>query len=294
MMLTLSDTQVIYAILSLIITIVGGIAVYRYYIHRSSRDHINNTTDKLISERTKYKKLDFLRYRSQRMGIGLAVSILLAVVAMSWTTYELSQVEYNPGPEIIEELEIVPRTDHPKPEPIKPPPPQEIEIEDEIIEEDQPDLFDSEIEEDDFIEEPPIYDEPVAAAPAPKLPMPEEPKDDIDEIHNFVQQKPRFGDCKDDVCTERELMKYLGKYIKYPTIALENGIHGRVTAQFVVEKDGSVSQIDIVRTIGGGCGKEVARVINKMNDQVSWEPGMQNGKPVRVRYTLPVTFKEIK
>ena len=293
MMLTLSDTQVISALLALVSLIIAGIVAYRYHAQKSSRDQVNNTTE-LLSERTKYRQFDFLRHRGQRMGLGLATSLMIAVIAMSWTTYELGQADDRSGPIEIEELEIVPNTYHEKPKPITPPPPQEIEeVEEDIIEEDQPDLLDADVDVDDFIDEGPYIEEVVVATATPVLPLPEEPKDDIDEILNFVQQKPRFGNCGDDLCTEKELLKYLGKFIKYPSIALENGIHGRVTAQFVVERDGSVSQIDIIRGIGGGCDQEVSRVIHKMNDKISWEPGMQNGKPVRVRYTLPVTFTQI-
>ncbi len=295
MMLTLSDMQVISALLGLLSVIVVGIAAFRYRTHRSSRDPLNNNTEQLLSERTKYKSLDFLRHRAQRMGLGLSASLLIAVIAMSWTTYELADIIDYGGTIDIEDLEVVPNTYHQKPKPIQPPPPQVIEeIEEDIIDEDQPDLLETDVEVDDIVEEVPFVEEPVIAKAAPVLPLPEAPEDDIDElVRDFVHQKPWFGGCKEDRCSDQELLKFLGKHIKYPSIALENGIKGRVTAQFIVERDGSISDITILRGIGAGCDEEVIRVLEYMNKDILWQPGMQNGKPVRVRYRLPVTFTPV-
>lgn len=293
-MLTLNDTQVISVLLTMLSLLVAGIAAFRYYAHRSSRDQLAYGATHRLSERTKYKNLDFLRHRGRRMGLGLVASLLIAVIAMSWTTYELANDDYGPGFIDLGETEIIPPNTIQQPKPKLPPPPQIIEdIPDDVIEDDQPDLIDTEVEVDDFIEETPFVDKPVEVKPAPVLPLPDEPKDDIDEIMDFVQQKPWFGGCKEDLCSDKELLKWLGKHIKYPTLALENGIKGRVTAQFIVEKDGSISDISILRGIGAGCDKEVARVIEIMNNDILWEPGKQNGKPVRVRYRLPVTFTPI-
>jgi periplasmic protein TonB len=103
-----------------------------------------------------------------------------------------------------------------------------------------------------------------------------------EEIHTRVEQMPQFGSG------ERELLEYLAKNIKYPTIARENAIQGTVVIQFVVDKDGSVTEPTVVREVGGGCDEEAIRVIKTMP---RWIPGKQQGKPVKVRYTLPVKFK---
>jgi len=124
--------------------------------------------------------------------------------------------------------------------------------------------------------------------------MPEEQVVEIDPIVNFVQQMPLFGDCDARACSDKELMRFLGKYIKYPALALENDIKGKVIAQFVVEKDGSISNVSILRGLGGGCDEEVTRVIGLMNKKKYWQPGQQNGKPVRVRFRVPVTFTPIR
>ena len=83
-------------------------------------------------------------------------------------------------------------------------------------------------------------------------------------------------------------MKYLADNIKYPKKAKDNNIEGRVFVNFVVEKDGSINEVKVLRGIGGGCDEEAVRVINSMP---KWKPGKQEGKPVRVYYTIPIFFK---
>jgi periplasmic protein TonB len=87
---------------------------------------------------------------------------------------------------------------------------------------------------------------------------------------------------------EAALLAFLQKNIRYPALAVENGIQGRVYVQFVVELDGQVSQIKVVKDIGGGCGTEALRVAQKMP---RWKPAKQNGHLVRTRFTMPVLFK---
>ncbi|HIS09681.1 MAG TPA: TonB family protein [Candidatus Avibacteroides excrementipullorum] len=84
------------------------------------------------------------------------------------------------------------------------------------------------------------------------------------------------------------LMQYLGRNIKYPAIAQENGIQGRVVVQFVVEKDGSIANPVVVKSVDPSLDKEAIRVISTMP---KWKPGKQRGKAVRVKYTVPVTFR---
>lgn len=97
-----------------------------------------------------------------------------------------------------------------------------------------------------------------------------------------VEQMPKFpgGDA--------ELMRFISNNIKYPPIAAENGIEGRVVIRFVVGKDGHVSDINVLRPLDPSCDKEAIRVVKMMP---KWIPGMQNGRNVAVYYTLPVLFK---
>jgi protein TonB len=86
------------------------------------------------------------------------------------------------------------------------------------------------------------------------------------------------------------VMEYLGKNMRYPDAARENGIEGRVSVQFIVNEDGSITDVKIVgsKRLGGGCEEEAMRVISSMP---KWKPGKQNGRPVKVYYTQPVSFR---
>lgn len=87
---------------------------------------------------------------------------------------------------------------------------------------------------------------------------------------------------------EHDLMKYLAENIEYPAMAREANIEGVVALGFVIGKDGSISDIQVLKDIGGGCGKEASRVVKSMP---KWTPGEANGHPVKVRFTLPVRFR---
>ena len=98
----------------------------------------------------------------------------------------------------------------------------------------------------------------------------------------IVEKQPEFPGGT------QAMMKYLAENIKYPMIAQENGIQGRVICQFVVNKDGSIVDINVVRSVDPSLDKEAIRVIKSMP---KWKPGMQRGKAVRVKFTLPVVFR---
>lgn len=103
-----------------------------------------------------------------------------------------------------------------------------------------------------------------------------------DTVYQIVEQMPQYTGG------EQAMMKYVAENIKYPQAAKDKNISGRVFVGFVIEKDGSVSNVKVVRGIGGGCDEEAARVIKEMP---KWKPGMQKGKPVRVSYQIPIYFK---
>jgi TonB family protein len=97
-----------------------------------------------------------------------------------------------------------------------------------------------------------------------------------------IQQLPEFEGGM------TALMRYLGEHIQYPQEARAKKIEGKAAIQFIVEKDGSISQVEILKDVAGGCGAEAARVVASMP---RWKPGLLEGRPVRVRYTLPVRFR---
>lgn len=117
-----------------------------------------------------------------------------------------------------------------------------------------------------------------------KIATPEPPKQEAEQnkVFDVVEQQPQFPGGMG------ALNQWLGSNIKYPAMAAENGIEGRVIVQFVVERDGSVSGVHVVRGVDPSLDKEATRVVAQMP---KWIPGKQNGSAVRVKYTVPVTFR---
>ena len=110
----------------------------------------------------------------------------------------------------------------------------------------------------------------------------EKPAEEETKVFDVVEQMPSFpgGDAA--------LMQYLSSHIKYPVVAEENGIQGRVIATFVVERDGSITDVKVVKSVDPSLDKEAIRVLKSMP---KWIPGKQNGSAVRVKYSVPVTFR---
>ena len=110
----------------------------------------------------------------------------------------------------------------------------------------------------------------------------DEPKVEEQKVFDVVEQMPEFPGG------QAALLKWISDHIKYPAVAEENGIQGRVVATFVVERDGSVTDVKVARGIDPSLDKEAVRVLKMMP---KWNPGKQNGSAVRVKYTVPVTFR---
>lgn len=120
------------------------------------------------------------------------------------------------------------------------------------------------------------------------------------EIFKVVEQMPRFPGCEDIDgnneekmdCSQKLMLEYIYRNLQYPEEAKAAGVEGRVVVQFIIERNGELTDVKIARDIGYGCGEEAVRVVNLMNSMdEKWIPGMQRGKPVRVQFTLPVQFK---
>jgi len=110
-----------------------------------------------------------------------------------------------------------------------------------------------------------------------------EPKPEVEtKIFEVVEQMPQFpgGDAA--------LMKFLSENVKYPVVAQENGVQGRVVISFVVERDGSITDVKVARSVDPSLDREAARVVKSMPN---WIPGKQNGSAVRVKYNVPVSFR---
>jgi len=194
--------------------------------------------------------------------IGLILALVIVLVAFEWKSYE--KVDYNLGQLNLDDLEeeIIPITKQEiKPPPPPPPPPEVIEIvEDEVEIEDELEIEDTESDEDEEIE---IEEE------------------DDDEFFMVVENMPEFpgGDLG--------LMKYIQKNVKYPAIAKEYNITGKVYVSFIVDKSGSVTNVKIVRGVDKNLDAEALRVVKSLP---KYKPGKQRGQAVRVMFTIPINF----
>ena len=204
--------------------------------------------------------------------IGLIISLLIAWLAFEHKSYDKRQIDeslLNREVVLDEEMVEITKQEEQKPQPVEvPQQTTQLEIVDDNVETEDINI-NAEVEQNEVIEEyvaPEVVEEEVVEQ----------------EIFQIVEEMPAFPGG------EQKLMEYVGKNIKYPQIARETGIQGRVFIGFVVEPDGSVSNVKLLRGIGGGCDEEAMRVVKSMP---KWKPGKQRGKAVRVSYMLPVNFK---
>jgi protein TonB len=226
----------------------------------------------------KYQEADIEYYRSAAMRVGLIAVLIILILAFNFSNRDRNEgnVYVIDEEEIIEQDVPVTQQVKPPPPPPPPPPPQIEVVEDEEVIEEEITIEESEVD----LEEEVIVEEVVEVEVEEVVEIEEEPEEP--EIFTVVEQQPEFPGG------QGELLAYLGKNISYPPIAQENGIEGTVVVRFVVNETGGISDIQIIRDIGGGCGKEAVRVVKSMP---KWKPGRQRGKAVKVYFTLPVRFK---
>ena len=106
--------------------------------------------------------------------------------------------------------------------------------------------------------------------------------EDTNKVYEVVEQMPSFTGGKN------ALMQFLANNVKYPTVAAENGVQGRVLVNFIVERDGSLSNVKIERSVDPALDKEAVRVVKAMP---KWQPGKQKGSTIRVKFKVPITFR---
>ena len=195
-------------------------------------------------------------------------------VEFEWTKRDIKIDTSQAITDLVFEEEIIPITE--QPEQVTPPPPEAPAIAETLtIVEDDADVEETAIVSSEEL------NQAVEIKYVPVAVEEEEPEEQT--IFEVVEQMPEFPNGG-----MAGLMQYLSKNIKYPTIAQENGTQGRVTVQFVVNKDGSIVDAKVLRGVDPYLDKEAVRVIMGMP---KWKPGMQRGKPVRVKYTVPVMFR---
>lgn len=206
--------------------------------------------------------------------MGIVVGIALIFFAFEWSSETTKVDESIIVQDILaeEEIEITRREPTPPPPP-PPPAPEAPEVID-VVEEKVETRIEIKTEDDSKQRQTEAY-----VPPPPPKPKQEEV---TEEIFVVVEEQPEFPGGN------AAMMKFLGDNIKYPVIAQENGIQGRVITNFVVERDGSITDVQVVRGVDPSLDKEAVRVIQSMP---KWKPGKQRGSTVRVRFTLPVVFR---
>lgn len=222
----------------------------------------------------KSPKADLEGKKTTWLLIGFVLILAVMFVAFEWTERD-KQVTTDSGAEMpIFEEEMIPITEQVEPKQA-PPPPEAPKVEEVLqIAENDADVQETTIQSSE--------DDNQAVEIKYVAPVVEEEEPEEAEIFMVVEEMPEFPGGM------AECLKFLGKNIKYPTIAQENGVQGRVIVQFVVNQDGSIVDPVVVRSVDPYLDKEALRVIKTMP---KWKPGKQRGKAVRVKYTVPVTFK---
>lgn len=220
-------------------------------------------------ELKKNPKADLATFRGLFLNIGIVLSLTFVITAFEWNfegdgnLVDLGQVNDD-----FDEMLDIPPTEQPPPPPPKIQQPEIIEVpdEEEIEEEIEVDL-DIEMTEETVIEQ-------IIIAEAPE-------EEIADEIFTIVEDQPYF------VGGQAMFRQFILKNLVYPTQARRFGIEGKVFVQFVVERDGSLTDIKVLKGIGAGCDREAVRVLAK---SPKWHPGKQRGNPVRVRAIIPLNF----
>lgn len=225
-------------------------------------------------EPKKSPKADLENKRNLFLWIGMVVSLGIVLVAFEWTTRptkadSLGSLQVQ---EVEEEIIPITREQEIKPPP-PPPPPKVIEVlnivDDDVEIEDELQIEDTEADDQTIIDV------------APVIVAEKQEEEEETEVFFIVEEMPEFPGG------ELALRKWIANEIKYPVIAQENGIQGKVYVTFVVGKDGSISNATIARGVDPSLDKEALRVVNALP---KWKPGKQRGKPVNVSYTVPINF----
>jgi protein TonB len=228
----------------------------------------------------KNPKVDLSKNSSLYFTLGLCVILFISWRAIEWKTYEKTHSDYQMLDIQDEEFEEVPITEQLKTPPPPPPPvaPQVIEVVEDEKEVEETVIESTETDqEEEIVEEVEVLEE----------------EEEVDVPFAIIEDAPLFPGCERVKKSERKqcfqdnIQKHINKNFRYPDVAQEMGVQGRVYVSFVIDKDGSITSI---RTRGPdkNLEKEAARIIGKLPNMT---PGKQRGRPVRVPFSIPITFK---
>ena len=228
----------------------------------------------------KNPKADLTKNSSLYFAIGLASVLLFSWVAIEWKTYEKSAFDYealNVDDEDDEEVPITEQIKTPPPPPPPPPAPEVIEI----------------VEDEEDIEETVIESTETDQEEIVEVVDVVEDFEDVDVPFAVIEDVPLFPGCEKVAkserrkCFQEQINKHIRKNFRYPEIAQEMGIQGRVYVNFIISKDGSITNIRM-RGPDKNLEKEAKRIISKLPKMT---PGKQRGRPVRVPFSIPISFR---
>ncbi|MGQ1787193.1 MULTISPECIES: energy transducer TonB [unclassified Saccharicrinis] len=234
----------------------------------------------MLPRKTTHADLEHKRSIFFEIGFVISLAIVLLMMELNFTSNNTK--EFQEGSVLDQEQEMVPITR--QEQKLPPPPPKIIKatdiiniVDNDVIIEEELEFFDSETNEDQVVE-------------LMQMPVLEQEEEEGDApIFMVVEEMPIFRPdiCKTTKEGNAELMRYISKAIRYPVIAAENGIMGRVYVTFVVSPAGEVTNVQVSRGVHPELDKEAIRVVQ---DMPAFSPGKQRGKPVRVQYSVPINF----
>tara|TARA_B110000208_G_C11608659_1_gene372787 strand:- start:122 stop:826 length:705 start_codon:yes stop_codon:yes gene_type:complete len=228
----------------------------------------------------KNPKADLTKNSSLYFAIGLASVLLFSWVAIEWKTYEKSAFDYealNVDDEDDEEVPITEQIKTPPPPPPPPPAPEVIEIVEDEEDVEETVIESTETDQEEIVEIVDVVDD----------------FEDVDVPFAVIEDVPLFPGCEKVAkserrkCFQEQINKHIRKNFRYPEIAQEMGIQGRVYVNFIISKDGSITNIRM-RGPDKNLEKEAKRIISKLPKMT---PGKQRGRPVRVPFSIPISFR---
>ncbi len=223
-------------------------------------------------ELKKNPKVDMRKYSGLFLQIGFVCSLGLMLLAFNITKRDKIASDLGELKDVVAEEEIIPITRQQEIQPPPPPEPPKVTevlniVEDDVEIEDELEIEDTEADQETAVE---------------IVEIAEEEEVEEEQVFVIVENMPEFPGG------QMELRKQIAKRTKYPEVAKENGIQGKVYVQFVVNEQGVITNAKVVRGVDPSLDAEAIRVINSLP---KWKPGSQRGKPVKVSFTVPINFQ---
>jgi periplasmic protein TonB len=312
-----SSTMLLAGTLGTVGLVLAGMAYMKGYFNHQSQalqnGKVTETEDSVLQR--KYEEVSTRTYRPTFLWAGGAAALMLCFLVINWTRY--TQEYFSAPSDLITpdetysfEPPVTPPTPPPPPTELKLPPPPAmpttfVSVTGEIDENPNPPDPNSTSTDPNATGTVTTHSTTCMTCPMPATPpivqieLPKE-KDIVDEILTMSEEMPLFPSCEEmqgyskekKACAEAAMLAFIYKNIRYPEMARTLGVSGTAVISFVVGKDGRLNDIKIIKKVGAGLEEEAKRVVELMAAlPTPWIPGRQSGRPVKVKYNLPVKFK---